>query len=256
MVDGDDRLRDDVQCVAGEERVVTADYAAGKRILDWQQAELDLATLHGARDVDELAHRDGLGAIGPQLSDSLLAEGAELSLKGDAGHAWRLFSFPPQRPRRIDATRPPRRRVSREDGDTEKERGHHPQRRRVARRNAEDEALQPARGEARSDDSPDDTRHGWCQRLADDAEPDRALRLAERQANSDLARAAAHRVRDDAVDADDRQHERERTERPHQRAAEALRRSRVAEAVLERRQLGERKRRVEPAHRGAYRRDE
>ena len=48
---------------------------------------LDVATLDCAHDVGELAHRNGLGADGPELQDALLAERAELPLERDARHS-------------------------------------------------------------------------------------------------------------------------------------------------------------------------
>ncbi len=69
--------------------LAAVEYASGvtATIVGKPEPELDLTALDRPRDIDELAHRDRLRPIGPQLPDPLLAERAELPLEGDAGHS-------------------------------------------------------------------------------------------------------------------------------------------------------------------------
>jgi hypothetical protein len=82
VVDRRDDLAEDPQVPRGQD-VVAADHAAGERVLDREEPEVDRPARHPLADLLEVAAGDGLRRLAEEAAQRLVAVRAELALEGD-----------------------------------------------------------------------------------------------------------------------------------------------------------------------------
>src|SRR5262249_46987315 len=110
---------------------------------------------------------------------------------------------------RVYASCPTRREVAGHERDRAQERRHGDEAQRVERRDAEQQRSEESRHAKRAAEADRDADAAEKRAVADDEPEDVATLRAERDANADLLRSLGHRVRDDAVDTDRGEHERD-----------------------------------------------
>ena len=152
------------------------------------------------------------------------------------------------RDERIDAHRPSRGHVARDRRDDDQQQRGQGVARRIGRRHVEEQRPHEARERQRARDADRDADEHELHAAADDHAQHVAGLGADRHAQPNLARALAHRVGHDAVEADRGEEQRDAGEEHQEQHREAPLRDRVADDRRERRDRIRRQSLIEVAH--------
>ena len=127
---------------------------------------------------------------------------------------------------------------------------------RILRLDADDKADKQTSGRDRNDEANSHSCRCKVQPFTDDQAHDRALRCAERDANTEFVTTLRHAVGNESVETDAGQHQREERECAEQRGIESWLNDRVRDHVVNSRNQRDRDERVRAVHRRTKRRGE